>query len=37
MEVKSRTYMEEEQKENNERKFRNRRRNSVLGRGWEEV
>jgi hypothetical protein len=33
MEVRSRTYMKEEQKENMERKFRNRRRNSVFGRG----
>jgi hypothetical protein len=32
MKVRSRTYMKEEQKENVGRKFRNRRRNNVLGR-----
>lgn len=35
MEVRSRTYMKEEQKKNMERKFRNRRRNNVLGRECE--
>jgi len=32
MEVRSRTYMNEEEKENMERKFGNRRRNTILGR-----
>jgi len=32
MQVRSRSYMKEEQKENMERKFKNRRGNNVLGR-----
>jgi hypothetical protein len=32
MEVRIRNYMKEEEKENTKRKFRNRRRNNVLGR-----
>jgi len=32
MEVRIRNYMKEEEKKNMKRKFRNRRRNNVLGR-----